>query len=47
MSIGPSNGRKKKGKSKKDAEAIAWAHIKHPKKKAKEGQRVMEGYARK
>jgi hypothetical protein len=27
----------KKGKSKKDAEAIAWAHIKHPKKKAKEG----------
>jgi len=27
----------KKGKSKKDAEAIAWAHIKHPKKKANEG----------
>ena len=28
----------KKGKSKKDAEAIAWAHIKHPKKKkAEEG----------
>jgi hypothetical protein len=27
----------KKGKSKKDAEAIAWAHIKHPKKKKAEG----------
>ena len=26
----------KKGKSKKDAEAIAWAHIKHPKKKKAE-----------
>jgi tRNA 2-selenouridine synthase SelU len=32
----------KKGKSKKDAEAIAWAHIKHPKKKAEEDVSVKE-----
>jgi len=32
----------KKGKSKEDAEAIAWAHIKHPKKKKKAEEGIEE-----
>lgn len=35
----------KKGKSKKDAEAIAWAHIKHPKKKKNAEESMSEGPA--